>query len=375
MGGNGTGGASSSSASSGSGSGPSSSSAASSSSSTSSGGGSGSQSFVVLRVGDGSLALTGNATPVYIEHFQVNGSPTPGKTTISLPPFASGNNWPLTLSGTATAEGNLSLSADGKYVMLAGYGADVGTTAVNTTDTSLYPRVVGLIDAFGNVNSTTSLGTAFNLSSVRGATSTDGFSIWVSGNGTAPVGGVHFTTLGAFDATQIISAPNNARFVHVFGNQLYGSAGAGTFVNVFTIGSGVPTSPGQTATPLPGMSTVAGPSPYSFALVDRSAAISGLDTMYVADDRSVANFGGIQRWVYDGFSWTNDLTFGDGTSGVRGLAAAVEGSGVRIIATTSETPTNRILSVFDEPGFSPTVVPIAISPTNTLYRGVAFAPK
>ncbi len=367
MGGNGTGGASSSS--SGAGAGP------SSSSSSSSGGGNNTQSFVVLRVGDGSLALTGNATPVYIEHLRTDGSPTPGKTTLALPTFASGNNWPLTLSGTATAEGNLSLSADEKFILVAGYQADVGTPSVNTTATADYTRIVGRIDAFDNVDTSTSLGTAFNLSSVRGATSPDGLSIWVSGNGTAPVGGVHSTTLGASDSTQILSAPNNARFVHVFANQLYGSAGAGTFVNVFTIGSGLPTTSGQTATPLPGMSTVAGPSPYSFALVDRSAAISGLDTMYVADDRSLANFGGIQRWVYDGFSWTNDLTFGDGTSGVRGLAAVVEGKGVRIIATTSEVPTNRILSIYDEPGVSPTIVPIAMSPTNTAYRGVAFAPK
>jgi hypothetical protein len=306
---------------------------------------------------------------------ELDGTPTPGKTTLALPTFASGNNWPLTLSGSASAEGNLSLSANGKYVVVAGYGADVGIATVNTTDTSIYPRVVGRIDAFGNVDTTTSLGTAFNVSSVRGVTSSDGTSLWVSGNGTAAVGGVHFATFGASTATQILSAPNNARFVQVFGNQLYGSAGAGTFVNVFTIGAGLPTTPGPTATPLPGMSTVAGPSPYSFAIVDRTVAIAGLDTMYVADDRTIANGGGIQRWVYDGFSWTNDVTFGDGTSGVRGLAARIEGTGVRIIATTSEAPTNRILSIFDEPGFSPTIIPIASSPTNTVYRGVAFAPK
>ncbi|HMY17690.1 MAG TPA: hypothetical protein PKA58_15310, partial [Polyangium sp.] len=143
----------------------------------------------------------------------------------------------------------------------------------------------------------------------------------------------------------------------------------------FTIGSGLPMSTGQTATPLPGMPTTTGPSPYSFAFVDRSSNIPGVDTLYVADDRSVANGGGIQRWVYDGSTWTNDLTFGDGTAGVRGLAAAVEGNGVRIIATTAEAASNRILSILDEPGFSPTIVPIATAPTNTLYRGIAFAPK
>jgi len=292
-----------------------------------------------------------------------------------MPPFTAGSNWAFTLSGTATAEGNLSLSANCQYVLAAGYGADIGTATVNATDASIYPRVVARIDAFGTVDTTTSLGTAFNTSSVRGATSTDGFDLWISGNGTAPVGGVHYATLGASTTAQLVAAPNNARFVHVFDNQVYASSGAGTYVNVFTVGTGLPTSPGQTATSLPGMPTVAGPSPYSFALLDLLGGVPGLDTMYVADDRSIANGGGIQRWVYDGFSWTLETTFGDGTSGVRGLAATVEGAGVRIIATTSETPTNRILSIYDEPGFSPSIVPIAISPTNTLYRGVAFAPQ
>jgi hypothetical protein len=330
----------------------------------------------VLRAGDGGLALTGSATPVFIEHLQTaDGTPTPGKATIALPPVQNGFNQALTLSGSASAEGNLSLSSNGKYVFLVGYSAPVDTPSVSATDATIYPRIVGRIDAQGNVNTTTSLGTAFNASSVRGATSTDGISIWVSGNGTAAVGGVHYTTLGAFGSTQILSAPNNARFVHAISNQLFGSSGAGTFVNVFTIGSGFPTSTGQTATSLPGMPTVTGPSPYSFALVDRLPGIAGVDTLYVADDRSIANGGGIQRWVYDGFSWTLETTFGDGTSGVRGLAATIEGTGVRIVATTSESPTNRILSVFDEPGSSPIIVPIATSPTNTLYRGVAFAPQ
>lgn len=366
---------SSSSSSSNSGSGSPTSGASSSSSTSSSGGGGKPTSLAVLRVGDGNAILTGDATPVYVEYFETNGNPSPGKTTTSLPTFASGNNQPLTLSGTSTAEGNLSLASNGKYLMLVGYGADAGTLSVSGTDASIYPRIVGRIDALGNVDTTTSLGTAFHVSSPRGATSTDGLSIWVSGNGGPTVGGVHYATLGTSGTTQILSAPSNTRFVHVFDGQVYASSGAGTFVNVFTIGSGLPMSAGQTATPLAGMPTTSGPSPYSFAFVDRSGAIPGPDTLYVADDRTIANGGGIQRWVYNGSTWTNEATFGDGTSGVRGLAATIEGNGVRIIATTAEASANRVLSIYDEPGVAPTIVAIATAPTNTLYRGIAFAPK
>ena len=43
----------------------------------------------------------------------------------------------------------------------------------------------------------------------------------------------------------------------------------------------------QAATSLPGMPTVDA-SPYGFALLDRSQAVAGVDTLYVADDRSPA---------------------------------------------------------------------------------------
>lgn len=187
-------------------------------------------------------------------------------------------------------------------------------------------------------------------------------------------GGVHYTTFGSAMTTQILSMPSNVRFVRIFEGQLYGTSGSGAFVNVFGIGSGLPTMAGQAAMSLPGLPTL-GASPYSFALLDRLVGVPGIDTLYVADDRSVANGGGIQRWVSDGFTWTLDATFCDGLAGVRGLTARLEGQGVRIIATTAETPTNRILSIYDEPGMTPSITPIVTAQANSVYRGVAFAPQ
>ncbi len=261
-------------------------------------------------------------------------------------------------------------------MLVAGYGATVGTADVATSNATTYPRVVGRIDASGTIDTSTTLGAEFSSKSVRGATSTDGVSIWVSGNGNSLTGGVLLTTFGSTAASQVLLTPSNVRFVHIFDNQLYGTSGSAMFTNVFAIGTGVPTTPGQTGTTLAGMSTATGPSPYSFALVDRSPAISGLDTLYVADDEPASAGGGVQRWVYNGTSWKKDATFKNGTVGVRGLAAAIEGNGVRILATTAENiAPNRILSIFDEPGSSPTIVAIATSPANTFYRGVALAPK
>ncbi|MDI1484285.1 hypothetical protein [Polyangium sp. y55x31] len=366
--------------SSGAGAGSSSSSSGSSGSSSSSGsggsggGGNGPLPIVLLRIGDGVTTLSSAASPVSLEWRLTDGSATPGAPgTTAMPQSTSGSNYTFTLSGTASSEGHLSLSANGKYVFLAGYAAGVGTANVSTQSADVVPRVVGRVDAFGNVNTSTLVSGAFSGSNVRGATSSDGTSIWVSGNSTT-TGGIQFITLGAVFPTQILSNPLNTRCVHAAGGQLYATSGAGTFVNVFTVGSGLPTSSGQTATSLPGLPT-ASASPYGFALLDLSAAIAGPDTLYIADDRSPASGGGIQKWTFDGFSWSLAATWNDGTAGVRGLAAKPSGAGVQIVATTSENNENRVLAVFDDGSAFPEIVIATIAPPNTVFRGVAFAPQ
>lgn len=347
-------------------------------SSSSGGGGSGGGGeplpIVLLRVGDGVTALSSAAAPVSLEWRLTDGSATPGAPgTTGMPQATSGSNYTFTLSGTATSEGHLSLSANGKYVLLAGYAAGVGTLNVSTQSADVVPRVVGRVDAFGNVNTSTLVSGAFSASNVRGATSTDGSSIWVSGNSTT-TGGVHFITVGSSFGTQVLANPLNTRCVHVIDGQLYGTSGAGTFVNVFEVGAGAPTSSGQTATSLPGLPTV-GASPYGFALLDLSAAVSGPDTLYVADDRSPASGGGIQKYVFDGGTWSLVATWSDGTSGVRGLAATSTAAGVRIAATTSDSSANKLITLLDDGSASPPVTVATVAPTNTVFRGVAFAPQ
>jgi len=331
--------------------------------------------FMVLRVGDGTSGLTNAATAAFVERKQTDGTPAPGgPATIALPTTSAAGNVPLTLSGTASAEGNLSLSENGKFVLFAGYAAGVGTAAVASTTSDIVPRVAGRIDTTWNVKSNTVLGAAFSGSGVRGAASQDGTSLYISGNGSATTGGVFFATLGVGGSTQILADPSNSRFVGVFGAQLYGSSGMGTFVNVFTIGSGLPTAAGQIGTPLAGMPTTSA-SPYAFVLLDRLPGISGVDTMYVADDRSLAMGGGIQKWTFDGSSWSLFATWSDGTTSVRGLAAMGSGMGVRIVATTTEATENRIVTLYDDGSGVGDVVTIATAAPNTVYRGVAFAPQ
>ena len=330
--------------------------------------------FLVLRVGDGVAALSSASTAGFLEHHNLDG--TTAGTTVNLPVAVSGANKPLTFAGTSTSEGGLSLSGDGHYVTMAGYAAAPGVAAIAGTTSAVNNRVVGRLDATliasTGLDTSTVFPAAFSAANIRSATTNDGTSFWASGS----AGAVEYISFGGVTATQLNTTPTNIRFLHVIGGQLYGTSGSGAFVNVFSVGTGLPTMSGQAATSFPGMPVASGPSPYSFVLLDRNAAVAGLDTLYVADDRAVGvNTGGIQKWTFDGTTWTLIKTLTAGAAGFRGLAGVVTGANVTLIATTTATSANAIVAFVDDGSAAPVGTVIATAPTNTVYRGIAFAPK
>jgi len=147
---------------------------------------------------------------------------------------------------------------------------------------------------------------------------------------------------------------------------------------VFSVGTGLPTTAGQTATILPGLPTASGPGALSFALFDRNPGVAGLDTLYIADDRTLATGGGIQKWTFDGTTWTLVFTFGTAnglTVGARGLAGLVTGANVTLLATAASASANIVYSLIDDGSGTTTATTLATAPTNTAYRGVAFSPR
>jgi len=114
-------------------------------------------------------------------------------------------------------------------------------------------------------------------------------------------------------------------------------------------------------------------SPYGFAFFDR-ASVKGIDTVYVADDRAVASGGGIQKWSWNGTTWSLTKTFTSGiTTGVRGLAAEVVAGKVVVYATTTEATQNKLVKLVDDGSASPTIATLSTAAANTAYRGVAMA--
>src|SRR5262249_57285590 len=80
--------------------------------------------LVVARVGTGDAALSNAATAVFLDEYTPTGTLVQS---VPMPTATNGANRRLTVSGTATSEGALALSMDGRYLSLGGYDADPGT--------------------------------------------------------------------------------------------------------------------------------------------------------------------------------------------------------------------------------------------------------
>src|SRR5437016_14355127 len=96
--------------------------------------------LVVVRVGTGSAALSSSATAAFLDEFTTLGGSVQ---TIALPTSGSGANQIFTLSGSATSEGFLTLSANAQYLTVGGYNNPVGTATITS---GIGNRVVGRVD-------------------------------------------------------------------------------------------------------------------------------------------------------------------------------------------------------------------------------------
>lgn len=324
--------------------------------------------IVVARVGDGSAALTTAATEVFLDEYTPAGRLVQ---TIALPTSIGSTNRILTASGTATTELSMTRSVDGRYLVLAGYGATPGTTGVTTSATADVARVIALIGADGNVDTSTSAGDAFDGGSIRAAATVDGTSFYSVGS----KGGVYYQAYGNSAGTQLNTAPVAARSINVAGGNLYISGNTNPYYGISQVGTGLPTADGQTVTALTGFpGASAGSSPNSFYFADLSADVPGVDVVYVADDRASA---GIQKWSLVNSTWTlNGTVAGSASLMVRGLGGTTTGTAVSLVTTTG----SGLFALSDNAGYnaapSLTALPAATATaaTNTAFRGIAFAP-
>ncbi|HSU53562.1 MAG TPA: immunoglobulin domain-containing protein, partial [Candidatus Dormibacteraeota bacterium] len=255
--------------------------------------------LVVARVGDGVQPLSsaiGNT--LYLDQFTTAGGYV---STLMVP----NNGVPALLvpgTGDAIYESVLTLSANQQFLNFAGYNVSYPYGGADVTAGNVTVRGIGAVNGLGYY---TLVLTNIGLYSggnhfIRSAASTDGLTnFWTTG--AASSGGIKYIAPGLFPNGQGIPALGGGnpgtRVAGIFEGSVVFSDSEGnltqTGVNSF---SGLPTSanaPAQLLFPV-GVSA----HPNDFAISPDG------DTVYIADDNSVANNGGIQRWDFDGVQWT-----------------------------------------------------------------------
>jgi hypothetical protein len=305
--------------------------------------------LAVLQVGTGPGSLSSASTALFIDEF----SPTVQNDQVQqivIPATGTG----LTLSGTATSEGELALSTDGSMLNFGGYAAASGVSGIASGTAT---REIGVINGNGQFSIVANSTTNMQGNNIRGVVS-DGQNYWIS----AP-GGVFYQAQGS--TTPVKIGTGNARVVNIFNGNLGYSTSSGTPHGLFQF-SGTPSST-ATATSLFGSPANASSlSSYDFA-INSAGTIA-----YVADDGTID---GIQKWELISGTWTLDYTLGVGTtSGARQLTVNWSGSNPILYATTGETSANRLVEITDI-GAASAFTTLDTAAANTVFRGVDFTPQ
>jgi hypothetical protein len=317
---------------------------------------------VVYEVGTaGGAAPSSTSGPVSLVDYSTGG--TPSGFSAALPTVDNAPAHALTESGSATYDGELTLSGDGTALIATGYDAPSGTTKITSAKTT--PRTVAVVPASGVPDTSTALSDLTTEGdNFRSATSVSGASLY-SGDGK----GIGLASDGATSASYLDA--DNVHEVQIVGNQLYVS----TTTAIDQVGTGLPTTAGPTESPLI-TTPPASFEPAQFALVTIGSG-STANTLYVADTGNNA----IEKFSLVSGVWT--LTGSVAAPLVTGLTASVTGGVAHIFATdatsTSGSFNNLLVGLSDSSGFGgsltgATVSTLATAPTGVSFKGVAFAP-
>jgi hypothetical protein len=310
--------------------------------------------IAVLRVGDGTETLGSSGNSVFIEQFTTNGVLAGS---VAIPD--NGTN-ALLVSGSASSEGALTLSPDGRLLVFAGYNialtntAAVGSSLANAAAT-VVPRALGALDASGSFALVGVTTNQYGGNNMRGGASDGLGNYW----GAGASGGTYYFGSGPTNTIQDVSS--NSIVIQDLGGNLYLSTAKNT-PGIWKI-DGAPTVPSSASIFLSAGSKA---SPYAFAFSP------DFTTAYVADD-TLKGLGGIQRWDFNG-SWSMTYAFTSLTNiGARGVAVDFSGAQPIVYATTAENSANRLVSIVGT-GATSAATTLATAGVNQIFRGVVFAP-
>jgi hypothetical protein len=401
---------------------------------------------VVVRFGDGSQPVTNFGQTVFLDEYRTNDiatlaggftAPTPVQT-IQMPTSWVGNQAPLICAPPGATEGQMTLSQDGRFLVLTGFGGTIGQLTngvlglLKATDTNSFdsssttnavteadiPRVVGLVDGNGHVyTSITITNVSENDDDIRSAASLDGTNVWLSGSENL----VKFTTRGTpppgLPLTQLIATQVCAntslsplRATGIFGNTLYvdRSTELASATNTSATYRGIvggatnnyPVNPFGGSLPVVSIPTnfvpVNGVGPASaegiamFNLANANQGGAAPDTLYLADSstnfpgESLNRGGGLLKYCYTNSAWVYQGEIG--AEDAYGVAGYKSGQTVSLYITEGTNNTLYYYNDISGYGGNPQNNPdqgqslslFAYSPGNALLlntRGIAVVPQ
>jgi hypothetical protein len=318
----------------------------------------GNGTLIISRVGDGTTTLSNAAWNIDLLEVTTAGAV---QQTINVPTTGASR---LTASGTATSE--LKIRSNGQYLAVTGYDVALGTGNVtSTTD----PRRVLVYDNLGNINTTLTFtggsGAPYGGNNIRGAIPTaDGTAAWTAGHvGSGSANGFYYLT--GSSQTQLVGG--NVRTVDIFGGQLYGTTASGSNTRAFTIGTGLPTTSGQSIGAMTGLPTNGG-NYGSMQLFDLDANVAGFDTIYLSNNNA------IEKYSLVSGTWTLNNT-ASVTSAFMDFTAIQNGTTVDIFAVTA----TDLFRLTDTAGYNANISgtfgsSLLSAGTNYAFRGIDVAP-
>jgi hypothetical protein len=307
--------------------------------------------LVIFRAGDGSAALSANATPAFLDEYSPTGTLV---RTITVPSTGASA---LTVTGNATTEGIISVSQNGGLLVFAGYRKDAGGTPPGSDLPSATNRVIGTLTPAGVLNTSIAItdGTAVAF---RSATTVNGSSYYTST--AAQIGFVG--SPGPASTTATIDA-RNSRQVNLAGNVVYASNGSTTITDKVQSYGTLPTG---TTMPSPVVTLALADAVNGFFLADLNPLVAGIDTVYALS--TVENL--LRKYTFNGTSWAANGSIP--AAGSNDLTGVVIGTNVQLFVTSPSS----VFAYTDTSGIGGSLTgtlgnAIISAPTNTAFRGIA----
>jgi hypothetical protein len=327
---------------------------------------------VVVRSGDDTYASAGGAAvPAYLDEYTLDGTLVQS---IPMGDYGDAVNPQFTLNGGDHNGGFISRSYDGQYLVLAGYNAPLGTPSVASTapTSTMYQRTIARVTlSDGTIDTSTKLADSGYSSDIKSAASLDGNQFWaVGGNSSTKVR--YASSLGATTAAKVVSNSNSYFAINIFKDtvgdpQLYVSRGSSSnAVNrIYSGANKLPTSTSSTS--VSGVfSALASTSTYDYLLMDSN-------TLYLTDDDNNDGSAGVQKWTFDGTTWTYQYTLTAGLSypnlrGLSGCDVDINGTTYPVLVATDGN--GQFMYRIVDWGAGASWAVVAQAPANTSFQDV-----